>query len=79
MACVNWRLRASSGDTKNLLTKKIRRKNMKPSTQDRTEGKIHEVKGKIKEEVGKATDDPDWKSQASGKERRQSSKLDRPR
>ena len=32
---------------------------MKPSTQDRTEGKLHEVKGKIKEEVGKATNDPD--------------------
>jgi uncharacterized protein YjbJ (UPF0337 family) len=32
---------------------------MKPSTQDRTDGKLHEVKGKIKEEIGKATDDPD--------------------
>ena len=32
---------------------------MKPSTQDRTEGKVHEVKGKIKEEVGKATNNPD--------------------
>jgi uncharacterized protein YjbJ (UPF0337 family) len=32
---------------------------MKPSSQDRTEGKLHEVKGKIKEEVGKATNDPD--------------------
>jgi len=32
---------------------------MKPSTQDRTEGKLHEVKGKIKEGVGKATNDPD--------------------
>jgi uncharacterized protein YjbJ (UPF0337 family) len=31
---------------------------MKPSTQDRTEGKLHEVKGKIKEEVGDATTDP---------------------
>ena len=31
---------------------------MKPSTQDRTEGKLHEVKGKIKEAVGKATNDP---------------------
>ena len=31
---------------------------MKPSTQDRTEGKVHEVKGKIKEEVGKVTNDP---------------------
>ena len=32
---------------------------MKPSTQDRTEGKLHEIKGKIKEKVGKATNDPD--------------------
>jgi uncharacterized protein YjbJ (UPF0337 family) len=31
---------------------------MKPSTQDRTEGKIHEVKGSIKETVGKATNNP---------------------
>jgi len=34
-------------------------KPMKPSTQDRTEGKLHEVKGKVKEEAGKATNDPD--------------------
>ena len=32
---------------------------MKPSTQDRAEGKIHEIKGKIKEEVAKAANDPD--------------------
>jgi uncharacterized protein YjbJ (UPF0337 family) len=32
---------------------------MKPSTQDRTEGKLHELKGKIKEQVGKVTNDPD--------------------
>ena len=32
---------------------------MKPSTQDKAEGKIHEVKGKVKEEVGKVTNDPD--------------------
>jgi uncharacterized protein YjbJ (UPF0337 family) len=31
---------------------------MKPSTQDKTEGKIHEVKGKIKEEIGKLTKNP---------------------
>ena len=31
----------------------------KPSTEDRTEGKLHEVKGKIKEEIGKATNNPD--------------------
>jgi len=41
-----------------LITKRQKR-NMKPSTQDRTEGKLHEVKGKVKEEVGKATNDPD--------------------
>ncbi len=32
---------------------------MKPSTEDRTEGTIHEVKGKIKEAIGQATDNPD--------------------
>ena len=32
---------------------------MQPSTQDWTEGKLHEVKGEIKEEVGTATNDPD--------------------
>jgi uncharacterized protein YjbJ (UPF0337 family) len=35
-------------------------KMMKPSAQDRTEGKLHEVNGKVKEEVGKAANDPDW-------------------
>jgi hypothetical protein len=30
---------------------------MKPSTQDRTEGKLHEVKGKVKEGVGKVTNE----------------------
>ena len=32
---------------------------MKPSTRDRTEGKLHEVKGKIKEEIGRATNNRD--------------------
>ena len=32
---------------------------MKPSTKDKIEGTIHEVKGKAKEAVGKATNDPD--------------------
>jgi len=31
---------------------------MKPSTKDQAEGRLYEVKGKIKEEVGKATNDP---------------------
>ena len=38
---------------------------MKPSTQDKTDGQLHEVKGKIKEEVGKVMNDPDL--EASGK------------
>ena len=32
---------------------------MKPSTKDKTIGKLHELKGKIKEEVGKVTNNPD--------------------
>jgi uncharacterized protein YjbJ (UPF0337 family) len=31
---------------------------MNPSTNDQLEGKFHEVKGKIKEKVGQATDNP---------------------
>jgi len=31
---------------------------MKSSTKDKVEGKLHEVKGGIKEDVGKATNDP---------------------
>lgn len=38
---------------------------MNPSTQDRTEGKIHEVKGAIKETVGKATSNPDLEDQGN--------------
>jgi len=32
---------------------------MKPSTDDKTTGKIHEVKGTIKEKVGELTRSPD--------------------
>jgi uncharacterized protein YjbJ (UPF0337 family) len=31
---------------------------MKQSTQDETKGKFHEVKGKVKESVGRATNNP---------------------
>ena len=31
---------------------------MKLSTEDKTEGKFHEVKGKVKEEIGKVTNRP---------------------
>lgn len=37
---------------------KRREEIMKPSTEDKAQGKIHEVKGKIKEQVGKVTNDP---------------------
>ncbi len=32
---------------------------MKPSTQDKIEGAIHAVKGKVKETVGQVTNNPD--------------------
>lgn len=48
-------------------------KMMKPSTQDRTEGSLHEVKGKVKEEVGKVTNNPDL--EVSGKAEKKAGKV----
>ena len=31
---------------------------MKDSTKDQVQGKVHETKGKIKEQIGKATNNP---------------------
>jgi uncharacterized protein YjbJ (UPF0337 family) len=39
---------------------------MKPSTQDRIEGRVHEVKGTIKQKVGKLTNDPDLEGEGIG-------------
>jgi len=39
---------------------------MKPSTKDQAEGALHEVKGKLKEQVGKLIVDP--KLEAEGKD-----------
>ncbi len=36
---------------------------MKQSTKDRAKGKFHEVKGKVKEKVGRATNDPDLEAE----------------
>jgi uncharacterized protein YjbJ (UPF0337 family) len=36
---------------------------IKPSTEDQIAGKIHEVKGTIKEKVGELTNDPDLESE----------------
>jgi uncharacterized protein YjbJ (UPF0337 family) len=46
---------------------------MKPSTKDQTQGKFHRVKGKIKEEVGKATNDPN--SEVSGNAEKKAGKI----
>ena len=39
---------------------------MKESTKDKATGKFHEVKGKIKEKVGKLTNDPDLEGEGMG-------------
>ena len=39
---------------------------MKPSTENQIAGKVHEVKGKIKEKVGRLTNDPDLEGQGIG-------------
>ena len=39
---------------------------MKSSIRDKTEGKFHEVKGKVKEVVGKLSDDPDLEAEGTG-------------
>jgi uncharacterized protein YjbJ (UPF0337 family) len=46
---------------------------MKPSTKDKAESKIHEVKGEIKEQVGKATNDRNL--EASGKAEKKAGKI----
>jgi uncharacterized protein YjbJ (UPF0337 family) len=39
---------------------------MKPSTENEIAGKVHEVKGKIKEKVGQLTNDPDLEGEGTG-------------
>jgi uncharacterized protein YjbJ (UPF0337 family) len=46
---------------------------MKTSTQDKLEGGFHEVKGTVKEQVGKATNDRDLK--AEGKAEKKAGKV----
>jgi len=36
---------------------------MKQSTKDKANGKFHEVKGKVKEKVGRATNNPDLEAE----------------
>jgi uncharacterized protein YjbJ (UPF0337 family) len=39
---------------------------MKQSTKDKTKGKFHEVKGKVKEKVGRATNNPQLEAEGRG-------------
>ena len=39
---------------------------MKPSTENEIAGRVHEVKGKIKEKVGELTNDPDLEGEGIG-------------
>ena len=36
---------------------------MKPSTKDKAQGTFHEVKGKVKEKVGRVTNNPDLEAE----------------
>jgi uncharacterized protein YjbJ (UPF0337 family) len=36
---------------------------MKPSTKDKAQGTFHEVEGKVKEKVGRATNNPDLEAE----------------
>jgi uncharacterized protein YjbJ (UPF0337 family) len=38
---------------------------MKPSTEDKTTGKLHEAKGAVKEAIGEITNDPDLEAEGS--------------
>ena len=38
---------------------------MKPSTQDKAEGKFHEMKGKVKEKAGQLTNDRDMEAEGT--------------
>jgi len=39
---------------------------MKPSTENKIAGKVHEVKGKIKEKLGQLTNDSDLEAEGIG-------------
>ena len=49
--------------TNRKLNSQRQRRNMKTSTKDKLKGSFHEVKGTIKEEVGKATHDRELKAE----------------
>jgi uncharacterized protein YjbJ (UPF0337 family) len=54
---MHWQLNVFSRDTQ--IKSCQRRRFMNQSTKDEAKGKFHEVKGKVKEKVGRATNNPD--------------------
>jgi uncharacterized protein YjbJ (UPF0337 family) len=46
---------------------------MKDSTKDKVEGAVHDAKGKLKEKVGRVTNDPDL--QAEGQDEKVAGKI----
>jgi len=47
-------------------SKERSRKQMKPGTKDQIQGNLHELKGKVKENVGQVTNDPDLAAEGQG-------------
>jgi uncharacterized protein YjbJ (UPF0337 family) len=41
---------------------------MKESTKDKAKGKFHEVKGKVKEKVGRVTNNPNLEAKGQGEQ-----------
>jgi len=39
---------------------------MKDSTKDKIEGAVHDLKGAVKEKIGRATDNPDMEAEGQG-------------
>jgi uncharacterized protein YjbJ (UPF0337 family) len=46
-----------------LLSRCDQGENMKPSTTDQFEGKLHEIKGKVKEKTGQVTNNPNLEAE----------------
>lgn len=62
---MHGRLKALSGDSQ-IHRVKGDKQFMKQSTGDKTKGTFYEVKGKVKEKVGRATNNPDLEAEGIG-------------
>jgi uncharacterized protein YjbJ (UPF0337 family) len=56
-------VRIAAGRNSNLIKEGNK---MKPSTENEIAGKVHQMKGKIKEKVGQLTNDPDLEAEGIG-------------